>query len=289
MEAIQLSYKENPILLWKTNLIHFFSGDSKMKKFMLFCGVLSLMLTAALTARAITIDMVTVGNSGNDPDTAVMSDGTSGYGSVGNAYQIGKCEITAGQYSAFLNAVARTSDPYGLYNNNMASTYRGSHITYNSGTQLYTAALPNEPINLVSWGDAARFCNWLANGQPNTGIEDSTTTEDGSYYLNGTTTDALLLAVTRKPNATWVIPSENEWYKAAYYDPNKNGAGMGGYWLFATMSDFAPNNTYPSSGSNSANYTINGHPTLSIRLILPKSAPLQTRRVHMGRWIKTAT
>ena len=54
-----------------------------------------------------------------------------------------------------------------------------------------------------------------------------TTTEDGSYYLNGATqtNQTPLTNLTRKRNATWVLPSENEWYKATYYDPNKNGQG----------------------------------------------------------------
>ena len=49
------------------------------------------------------------------------------------------------------------------------------------------------PVNVVSWGDVARFSNWMQNGQP-TGAQDLTTTEDGSYYLNGAMTDAALLA-----------------------------------------------------------------------------------------------
>ena len=48
------------------------------------------------------------------------------------------------------------------------------------------------------------------------------------------------------------IPSENEWYKAAYYDPNKGGAGVGGYWLQATKSDTLAGNTI--GVANSANY-----------------------------------
>ena len=55
----------------------------------------------------------------------------------------------------------------------------------------------NRPVNLVSYWDACRFSNWLNNGQP-TGAQGLSTTEDGSYYLNGATTDAHLLAVTRK-------------------------------------------------------------------------------------------
>ena len=54
-----------------------------------------------------------------------------------------------------------------------------------SYTYTYEASRANDPVNAVSWGDAARFCNWLENGQPTTGIENSSTTEDGSYALNG--------------------------------------------------------------------------------------------------------
>ena len=44
-----------------------------------------------------------------------MDDGTTGYGSVPYTFQMGKYDVTTGQYTAFLNAVAKT-DPYGLYN-----------------------------------------------------------------------------------------------------------------------------------------------------------------------------
>ena len=65
------------------------------------------------------------------------------------------------------------------------------------------------------------------------------------------------MTVIRKTGATWVIPNEDEWYKAAYYDPNKDGTGVAGYWDFPTKSDgwTRPNNdvTEPD-GRNSANF-----------------------------------
>ncbi len=110
-------------------------------------------------------------------------------------------------------------------------------------------------MNYVSWGDAARFVNWLSNGQPSTAVEDLSTTEDGSYYLNGATNQAALQGVSRRPGASWVLPSDNEWYKAAYYDPNKPGGA--GYWVYPTRSDSPPSNDLvnPDAG-NSANYRI---------------------------------
>jgi len=99
--------------------------------------------------------------------------------------------------------------------------------------------------------------NWLHNGQP-IGAQGSNTTEDGAYYLNGAATDAQLMAVTRKDGAKYWIPTENEWYKAAYYDPNKPGGP--GYWDYPTGSDNTPSNqlTSPDPGNN-ANFNDNGY------------------------------
>ena len=211
------------------------------------------------------IQTVPVGNPGNPGEWSGESLG--GYGPVGRIcgavnyeYNIGKFEVTAWEYCEFLNAVAKT-DTYGLYNPQMADTTNtlgcniqrtGSRL--NPGSYAYSVASDwaDRPVNLVSWGDAARFCNWLTNGQP-TGPQDLTTTEDGSYYLNGATSDAALLAVTRKANAEWVIPTEDEWYKAAYYDPNKLGGA--GYWDYPTGTDTVPNNGNPGGDTgNSANF-----------------------------------
>jgi formylglycine-generating enzyme required for sulfatase activity len=74
----------------------------------------------------------------------------------------------------------------------------------------------SKPVTYVSFWDAARFSNWLHNGQP-TGAQTSLTTEDGAYTL----TPAAIAAnsVLRNPTASAFLPSESEWYKAAYYDP----------------------------------------------------------------------
>lgn len=197
--------------------------------------VATLSVICPIVVNATNIDTVTVGNPGNAPDTR--------YGLVGevdNIYNIGKYEVTAGQYTAFLNAVAAT-DSYGLYNVNMWSSTYGCKIQRSGSSGHYTYSVAsdyaNRPVNWVSWGDAARFCNWMQNGQP-TGAQGLSTTEDGAYYLNGATSQSALMAVTRKPDAVWAIPTEDEWYKAAYYDPGK--AGGGGYWDYPTRSDSAP-------------------------------------------------
>ena len=193
---------------------------------MLLCLAVVLLLLPCGTAQATVImDTVTVGNSGNAADPA------TGYGSVAYNYDIGKYEVTAGQYTEFLNAVA-AADPYGLYYPTMATDVHGPGITRGgiSGSYTYTvaAAYVNRPVVLVNWGNAARFANWMTNGQP-TGPQNLSTTEDGSYYLNGANDSASLLAVTRKANATWVIPTEDEWYKAAYH---KNDGVTSDYWVY---------------------------------------------------------
>lgn len=200
------------------------------------------------------MEFVPVGNAGNAPDTQYS---TPGYGAVDRFYQIGKSEATAGQYTAFLNAVAGI-DTYGLYNTNMWSGSYSCQIQRSGGgtkANPYTYSVAgdwaNRPVNYVSWGDAARFVNWLTNGQP-TGAQDSSTTEDGSYALNGATTDDTLLAVTRKASARYVIPSEDEWYKAGYHDPSKPGGVA--YWEFPTRSSMAPSNILSATGTNNANY-----------------------------------
>ncbi|KKN85690.1 hypothetical protein LCGC14_0276740 [marine sediment metagenome] len=199
---------------------------------------------------ATTMDMplMTVGNPGNADDTH-----GDGYGGVDYAYNIGKFEVTAGQYTEFLNAVAAT-DTYGLYNTNMAdpSGVWGCNIQRSGSAGSYTYAVAadweDRPPNYVSWGDSARFSNWLTNGMP-TGSQDLTTTEDGSYFLNGATSDADLLAVTREADARYVIPTEDEWYKAAYH---KNDGATGNYFDYPTSSDSLPSHDLidPDPGNN---------------------------------------
>jgi len=205
-----------------------------MKRLFLIAVVVALSALSTSVGQAkVVIETVPVGDSGNVPDTRYDP---VGYGGVDYFYRIGKFEVTAGQYCEFLNKVAGV-DRYGLYHPGMAHDYWGSEITRTGAGNLldpYTysvsPAYVNRPVNYISWGDAARFCNWMHNGQPS-GRQDIPTTEDGSYYLNSATSDAELLFVTREPDATWVIPSEDEWYKAAYY---RGGGTNTGYWDYPT-------------------------------------------------------
>jgi len=215
-------------------------------------------------AAVVDIQTVPVGNPGNAGEGSGPSYGGYGQdricGAVAYEYNIGKYEVTAGQYKEFLNAVAKT-DTYGLYNTNMSNTSSGSGIARSGGgtvgnpyTYTVDANFVNRPVNYVSWGDSARFANWLHNGQPTTGGQGLTTTEDGAYYLNGATSNAQLIAVSREADWKWAVTSEDEWYKAAYH---KNDGVTGNYWDYPTSSDTAPGQDMadPLPGNNANYYT----------------------------------
>ena len=189
----------------------------------------------------IAIDTVPVGDPGN------AADGT-GYGTVGYNYNIGKYEVTAGQYTAFLNAVAAT-DTYALYNTTMSRTDYGSGITRSgaSGSYSYSVASDwaNRPVNFVSYWDSCRFANWLGNGQ-GTG-----STETGSYTIPDGYNGQDGRTIQRNASWKWAVTSEDEWYKAAYY---KGGGTNTGYWDYPTSSDTAPGRDMADASGNNANY-----------------------------------
>ena len=59
---------------------------------------------------------------------------------------------------------------------------------------------------------------------------------------------------SRNASATYVIPTENEWYKAANYDPTLGG-GSGGYWNYPTKSNSVPGNILSAAGTNNAKFS----------------------------------
>ena len=232
------------------------------RAFQIVCGA-AIVAALGSAGSAVMIDTVHVGNAGNIADIRYDA---SGYGAVAYEYDIGKYEVTAGQYADFLNAVA-TDDTHALYNSNMWGNQYGCKIDRSGSPGGYTYSVTpewsNRPVNYVSWGDAARFANWLHNGQPGLDTpvpQDANSTEDGSYWLNGATTaTALQTVLNRQDDATWTIPSEDEWYKAAYYTPDKDPNTPGqqpGYYDYPTSNDSAPSNDLvePTDPGNNATF-----------------------------------
>jgi len=232
------------------------------KAIQILCVAALIVGLGSIAVAKVTIETVPVGNANNAADTRYDA---SGYGTVAYEYNSSTYEVTAGQYTEFLNNVAAV-DTYGLYNTEMWSYSTGCKIarTGSSGNYAYSVAgdWANRPVNYVSWGDAARFANWLHNGQP-TGMQDNDSTEDGAYNLSNTHAyygaegiildkaglDGALLAVSRESDWKWAIPSEDEWYKAAYH---KNDGVTGNYFDFPTSSDSVPSKDLidPDPGNN---------------------------------------
>jgi formylglycine-generating enzyme required for sulfatase activity len=170
--------------------------------------VLAGLALLAAPASAVTIDWVLVGDPGNAADTATNCYAAN-CGSVADSYRISRYEVTNAQYAEFLNAKA-ASDPLLLWNASMFITRTGSPGSY---TYSVPSAHQNQPVFYVSFYDSLRFTNWLNNGQ------GSADTETGAYtLLGGTATPSNGTTVTRNAGANIFLPSENQWYKAAYYD-----------------------------------------------------------------------
>lgn len=154
----------------------------------------------------------TVGDAGNQADV-------SGFGSVAYTYSIGKYEITNAQYATFLTTVAGASDPHSLYNTNMSITKSGTTYTAATGYE-------DKPLIYQSWYSALRFINWLNSGTTESGAYDLSNNYANLYDIEGN--------IIRQEEAAYWLPSENEWYKAAYYKGDGTDAG---YWLYPTQSD----------------------------------------------------
>jgi len=219
--------------------------------------------SAAPTASAqVTFDWVTVANPGNSADTLIMNKGaapdfTTGYGAVDYVYQISKYNVTNAQYAQFLNSVDATGgNALRIYDtrmssNNLGLAYTGGidrNLVAEDGTK-YTVkpGQENYPAIWITWVSGARFVNWLANGQGPGG------TESGVYDMSLIpSNNSFATPPPRAAGAAFFLPSENEYYKAAYYDPTLNG-GAGGYWPYGTRSDVPPSSVAPPGTFNAAN------------------------------------
>ena len=153
--------------------------------------------------------------------------------------------ITNSQYAAFLNtSLAGRSNAHGIYNPGMGTAPQGG-ISQSSSEGGFTysvkADMGDKPVNFVSWFDAARFVNWISNG----GLSESSL-ETGAYELNDETSAGIVLV---NPGSTWFLPSQDQWYKAAYY---KGGGLDAGCWTYATQSDTEPAQVTADASGNRA-------------------------------------
>ncbi len=174
-------------------------------------------------------DWLTVGYPGNAADQ-------TGLGAVAEEFQIMRHEVTVAQYVVFLNAAASAQDPHGLWMRAM-----GEHVITDLGQGGIRQDVPqcidrheepgawsytpvsgweDRPVIFVTCFSAMRYANWMHNGM---GDGD---TEDGVYRMADGS------QATRSPGAAVWLPSEDEWYKAAYFQPESAGGPPGDYWAF---------------------------------------------------------
>jgi formylglycine-generating enzyme required for sulfatase activity len=210
-------------------------------------SVSTALLLLASAASAVTIDWVPVGNPGNAADTSANCY-SANCGAVNYPYFISKYDVTKAQYVEFLNTVdPNGTNTLGLWNSFMQTNIHGG-ITFASGNPsgskyVVNPTLANAPVDFVGFSDALRFANWLNNGQ------GAGSTETGAYTLLGGTPNASnVTTVTRNPGAQIFLPSENEWYKAAYYNPITNS-----YFTYPYGSSTPTTCAAPGATPNTAN------------------------------------
>ena len=160
----------------------------------------------------INMDFIDIGYAGNVGDTANTVNGQNP-GSVGYNYRIGKFEVTANQWVSVIVADSNVGNA-------------GLH----SG---------NQPTTDSSWYEAAKFANWLTTGNA----------YSGAYQFNGS---GVLTAVDRDAAVTaygtvYVLPSEDEWYKAAYLKSDGSA-----YTLYATGDSVPVSNMDANYGNSSS-------------------------------------
>jgi len=199
-------------------------------------------VSLAAESMAVEIDWVTVSGQGNGCDLKPQGC----FGKVDYAYRVGKYEVTNAQYAEFLNAVAST-DTHGLYSGTMGSGMGGIVRTDSQSGYSYAAIVGREskPVNFVSFYNTLRFSNWLHNGQP-VGSQGNATTEDGAYSL--TSLGMNFNQIGRNTDASVFLTSEDEWYKAAFYDGVTQN-----FFDFASGNDSQIECAAPSSAFDSAN------------------------------------
>ena len=200
-------------------------------------GVLALIATSAHAdsfgsgGNAFVVPFVAIGNPGNGADT-------TGYGAVSYNFNI----------STYAISETDLEDAVAL----------GAATAYGAPNLGGGAWSGNQPAASIQWYQAAAFVNWLNTSQgyaaaynlSYSGSAWSMTLSSNPFPLGGGLFDAY-----RNANAYYFLPTENEYYKAAYYDPNAN-SGAGGYWLYATGSNTAP--TAVASGTSPGTAVYNG-------------------------------
>lgn len=148
---------------------------------------------------------------GNIPDR-------NGKGCVPYMYQMARFALTNNDWCDFLNAVgASVVTKHKLYHKDMTTGMLGG-IDTKDGRYVPKSNWEKKPIVYVTYTSLLRYCNWMQTGE----------TETGAYDLKAN-------PPRRIAGAKFFLPTDDEWYKAAYFDPKANR-----YWRYPTCSDDLP-------------------------------------------------
>ena len=175
--------------------------------------------TFGTSGNEFTIEFVNIGNTSNAADTTTY--GAVPYEYRASTYEISQNAITKATASGMANVTA------GAWSN-------------------------NQPAANISWYEAAAFVNFLNTNSGKTAAYNLTFS--GSWSMALWSSEQAWTAggtnLYRNKNAFYFLPSENEWYKASYYNP-----GGSNYFLYPTASSNAP--TAVASGTNAGTAVYN--------------------------------
>jgi formylglycine-generating enzyme required for sulfatase activity len=175
--------------------------------------------TFGTSGNEFTIDFLNIGDTSNAADT-------TGYGAVPYEYRVGTYEISQ-------NDITKATA------SGMANVTAG-------------AWTGNQPAANISWYEAAAFVNWLNTSTGNQAAYNLTFSGSWSMTL-WSSADAWQLGgenLYRHKDSEYFLTSENEWYKAAYYNPDGSN-----YFLYPTASSSVP--TAVGSGTDAGTAVYN--------------------------------
>lgn len=195
-----------------------------MKNVRLLIVVLCMIATANIVSadiiRGISMDFANIGFAGNSGDTRTGTEPSGrqkvnppGCGAVAYNYRIGKYELTNLQWNTFVSLSGAPTGSDGGYTT-------GSYWTGDS-----------KPAGAITWYEAMQFCNYLTTGDKS----------KGAYLFSGNNANAgAFLGINRAAalatyGKAYVLPTEDEFYKAAYFKADGSG-----FTQYANGTDTAP-------------------------------------------------
>jgi len=173
-------------------------------------------------SNAFNMNFTTIGSPGNAADT---TGNPNPAGAVSYTYKMGTYEVSEDMITKFnaSQSLQITKDTRGV----------------------------NMPATNVSWNEGARFVNWLNTSTGGVAAYKFTTNGVNDDIALWSPSDAGYNSANlfRNSLATYVLPSMDEWYKAAYYDPSSST-----YFDFPNGSNTAPTAVSSGTAANTAVY-----------------------------------